>query len=70
MRQSLPVLGGLELGGTRPDDIRMRISLPTGDDPPATLRRIEELLRNGIARHGDIAAALAEGRWGAARGWS
>lgn len=64
MRQSTPLLGGVELGGTKcvcligtgPDDIRMQISLPTGGDPQATLGRIEEILRNGITQYGDIDA--------------
>jgi fructokinase len=59
-----PLLGGVELGGTKcvcligtgPDDVRVRISIPTGDDPQATLGRIVDILRNGIAQHGPIAA--------------
>jgi fructokinase len=34
----------------------MQISLPTGSDPQATLAHIEEVLRNGIALHGPVAA--------------
>jgi len=59
-----PLLGGVELGGTKcvcllgtgPDDIRVRTSVPTGSDPHATLSRIEEILRNGMALHGSIQA--------------
>ena len=58
------LLGGVELGGTKcvcllgtgPDDIRVRTSVPTGSDPHATLSRIEEILRNGMALHGSIQA--------------
>jgi len=64
MRPPFPLLGGIELGGTKcvcvigtgPDDIRMQISVPTGSDPLATLSRIEEIMRNGITQHGDIGA--------------
>jgi fructokinase len=57
-------LGGVELGGTKcvcligtgPGDIRDQISVPTGSDPFATLGRIEETLRSGVARHGPIRA--------------
>jgi fructokinase len=62
--KSAPLLGGIELGGTKcvcligtgPDDIRTRISIPTGSDPDATLRHIEETLRNGMSIHGPIEA--------------
>jgi fructokinase len=58
------LLGGVELGGTKcvcligtgPDDIRAQVSVPTGSDPKATLDRIEEVLRNGMALHGPIRA--------------
>jgi fructokinase len=58
------LLGGVELGGTKcvcligtgPDDIRAQVSVPTGSDPTATLDRIEEVLRNGMALHGPIRA--------------
>ena len=58
------LLGGVELGGTKcvcligtgPDDIRAQVSVPTGNDPEATLCRIEEVLRNGMALHGPIEA--------------
>jgi fructokinase len=59
-----PLLGGVELGGTKcvcllgtgPDDIRFQNSIPTGDDPAATLGRIERILRDAIAAHGPIHA--------------
>jgi fructokinase len=59
-----PLLGGVELGGTKcvcvlgtgPDDIRVQTSIPTGDDPGATLDRIEHVLRDAIAAHGPISA--------------
>ncbi len=59
-----PLLGGVELGGTKcvcllgtgPDDIRFQSSIPTGDDPAATLGRIERILRDAIAVHGPIHA--------------
>jgi fructokinase len=58
------LLGGVELGGTKcvcligmgPDDVRVQVSVPTGSDPEATLGRIEEVLRAGIALHGPIQA--------------
>ncbi|HUE10842.1 MAG TPA: ROK family protein, partial [Steroidobacteraceae bacterium] len=58
------LLGGVELGGTKcvcligtgPDDIRAQVSVPTGSDPEATLGRIEQVLRNGMALHGPIQA--------------
>ncbi len=64
MTQSKPLLGGVELGGTKcvcmigtgPDDIRMRVAVPTGRDADATLGRIEEILRDGMAEHGPLAA--------------
>jgi fructokinase len=64
MTQLRPLLGGVELGGTKcvcligtgPDDVRVQSSLPTGSAPQATLRRIEEVLRDGIALHGPIQA--------------
>ncbi len=53
MSPTSPLLGGIELGGTKcvcvigtgPDDIRMQICIPTGNDPPATLSRIEKIMR-------------------------
>jgi fructokinase len=64
MTNSKPLLGGVELGGTKcvcligtgPEDIRVEVSVPTSMDPQATLSRIEEILANGIARHGPIQA--------------
>ncbi len=64
MSDNKPLLGGVELGGTKcvcligtgPKDIRTQISVPTGNDPPATLSRIQEVLRNGMALHGPIRA--------------
>jgi fructokinase len=64
MTISKPLLGGIELGGTKcvcvigtgPDDIRARIAVPTRNDPDATLRHVEEVLRNGTSIHGPIAA--------------
>lgn len=64
MSPTLPLLGGIELGGTKcvcvigtgPDDIRMQVCIPTGNDPTATLSRIETVMRNGILQHGDIVA--------------
>jgi fructokinase len=59
-----PLLGGVELGGTKciccvgtaPDDIRAQISVPTGSDPDATLGRIADQLHAWQAKHGRIAA--------------
>ena len=59
-----PLLAGVELGGTKcvcligtgPDDIRAQVSIPTGEDPDATLTRIETTLRDWRERHGSIAA--------------
>jgi fructokinase len=64
MIESKPLVGGVELGGTKcvciigtgPDDIRMQVSIPTGNDPEATLRQIEEILRQGMALQGPINA--------------
>ncbi len=59
-----PLLGGVELGGTKcvcligtgPDDIRAQTSIPTGADPAHTLGRIAELLRDWQVRHGPVRA--------------
>jgi fructokinase len=59
-----PLLGGLELGGTKctcligtgPDDIRMHATVPTDSDPAATFDRIEAELRRGIETHGPLRA--------------
>jgi fructokinase len=44
------------LVGTGPDDVRAQVSLPTGADPEATLRRIEAELRRAVSVHGPVAA--------------
>jgi fructokinase len=64
MIASDPLLGGVELGGTKcicllgtgPEDIRARTAIPTGDDPEAALGRIQQFLRDAIAAHGPIRA--------------
>jgi len=64
MKAPKPLLGGVELGGTKcvcligtgPDDIRAQMSIPTGGDANATLSRIEAILRDWNAAHGPIAA--------------
>jgi len=64
MSASAPLLGGVELGGTKcvclvgtgPNDVRARISLPTGGDSEATLARIESQLREWRTSIGPIAA--------------
>jgi fructokinase len=64
MTASKPLLGGVELGGTKcvcllgtgPGDIRVQTSVPTGDDPAMTLGRIERILHDAVATHGPIHA--------------
>jgi len=64
MMAPTPLLGGVELGGTKcvcligtgPDDIRAQMSIPTGGDSNATLAQIEGILRGWTAVHGPIAA--------------
>lgn len=64
MTSSKPLLGGVELGGTKcicfigsaPDDIRAQVSIPTGAEPRTTLRRIVDQLNAWQAAHGQIAA--------------
>jgi fructokinase len=64
MKSAKPLLGGVELGGTKcvcligtgPDDIRAQISIPTGCDADVTLSRIEATLEDWKAVHGPIAA--------------
>jgi fructokinase len=64
MMKLKPLLGGVELGGTKcvcligtgPDDIRAQTSIPTGGDANATLNRIEAVLRDWKTEHGSIAA--------------
>lgn len=59
-----PLLGGVELGGTKcvcligtgPGDIRAQVSIPTGDDANATLGRIEAAFQEWHGTHGPIAA--------------
>ena len=58
-----PLLGGVELGGTKcicfvgtaPDDIRGQISVPTGSDPETTLHRLVDQLKAWAGIHGRIA---------------
>jgi fructokinase len=64
MTNSKPLLGGVELGGTKcvcligtsPGDIRVEVAVPTSTDPEVTLGRIEEILTDGISQHGPIHA--------------
>lgn len=64
MQDKRPLLGGVELGGTKcvcvigtgPDDVKMRIVLPTGIDSEVTFAAIEAALRHGMSLHGQIAA--------------
>jgi fructokinase len=64
MGEARPLLGGIELGGTKcvclvgtgPDDVRAQVSLPTTQDAAATLDRLEGELRRAAAVHGPIAA--------------
>jgi fructokinase len=64
MSVAKPLLAGVELGGTKcvcligtgPDDIRAKISIPTGEDSEMTLGRIETTLRGWGIEHGAIAA--------------
>ena len=59
-----PLLGGVELGGTKcicfigtgPDDIRGQVTVPTGSEPQKTLRRIVDQLNAWQAVHGRICA--------------
>jgi fructokinase len=60
MTGSGPLLGGVELGGTKcicllgtgPDDIKFQTAIPTGDDPGTTLGGIEQILRDAVSAHG------------------
>jgi len=64
MKAPKPLLGGIELGGTKcvcligtgPDDIRAQESIPTGGDAHATLSRIEAILHDWGSAHGPVAA--------------
>ncbi len=59
-----PLLGGVELGGTKcvcligtgPGDIRAQISIPTGSDPADTLQRIVRTFNDWDAQHGPLGA--------------
>jgi fructokinase len=64
MRNAQPLLGGIELGGTKcicsigtaPGDIREHIAVPTGSDPQKALHRIVDQMSAWAAIHGPIAA--------------
>jgi fructokinase len=64
MGAAAPLLGGIELGGTKcvclvgtgPDDVRAEVTLPTTEDAAATLGRLETELRRAAAAHGPISA--------------
>lgn len=64
MTTSQPLLGGIELGGTKcvcligtgPTDIRAQASIPTGDDPAVTLRRLNSILGEWQQAHGPVQA--------------
>ena len=64
MRNAQPLLGGVELGGTKcicsigtaPGDIRGHIAVPTGSDPQKALHRIVDQMNAWAAIHGPIAA--------------
>jgi fructokinase len=59
-----PLLCGVELGGSKcvcligtgPDDIAAQVTVPTGRDPAATLKRIEEILRSWMGIYGSFSA--------------
>jgi fructokinase len=59
-----PLLGGVELGGTKcvcllgsgPGDIREQLAVPTGVDAAATLARLAEVWRGWQVQHGPVAA--------------
>jgi fructokinase len=64
MTNAEPLLGGVELGGTKcicsigtaPADVRDQISVPTGSEPHQTLHRIVDQMNAWQAIHGPIAA--------------
>ncbi len=64
MSAPVPVLCGVELGGTRcvcllgtgPDHILAQASLPTGADPAVTIERMAAVLKDWRSAHGPIAA--------------
>jgi fructokinase len=59
MSDPTPLLGGIELGGTKcvcvigtgPNDIRAQTTVPTGADPALTLGRLDEFLRDWQKEH-------------------
>ena len=59
-----PLLCGVELGGSKcvcligtgPDDIAAQVTVPTGSDPGATLKQIEEILRSWKGIYGSFSA--------------
>jgi fructokinase len=64
MTDRTPLLGGIELGGTKcvcvigtgPNDIRAQTSLPTGTDPARTLGQLDEFLRDWQAANEPVRA--------------
>lgn len=64
MSSTQPLLGGVELGGTKcicligttPADIREQCQISTGSDAESTLLRIEDTLKGWQHRHGPMAA--------------
>ena len=64
MKPAKPLFAGVELGGTKcicliasaPDDVRAQVSIPTGNDPKATLDRIVDQLQAWRAIHGPAEA--------------
>ncbi len=64
MIQTFPLLGGVELGGTKcvgligtgPSDIRAQATVETGGDPARTLERIGAFFQSWRVEHGPIAA--------------
>ena len=64
MTSPQPLLGGIELGGTKcvcligtgPGDIRAQATVPTGDDPTVTLRRLANILGDWQHAHGPVQA--------------
>jgi fructokinase len=64
MKALKPLLGGVELGGTKcvcligtgPDDIRQQVAIPTRGDANETLNQIETVLGHWNIEHGPLAA--------------
>ena len=64
MTEQQPLLGGVELGGTKcvcligtgPGDIRAQVSIPTGDNAAATLARISATFDDWQSQHGPVRA--------------